>query len=128
MFNSTWYLNLTKPLFSPPNWIFAPVWSFLYVSIFSSLAVYIYSFGENKNIGYLFFIMQMILNMIWSPIFFGLKSILGALIVVILLDIFVILTIWKFFEVSKIAGIMLIPYLLWIMFATYLNIAYLILN
>ncbi len=128
MYNSTWYMNLTKPVFSPPNWVFTPVWSFLYITLFSALSIYIYSYGENKNLGYLFFIIQMLLNIIWSPVFFGLKSIFGALIVVILLDIFVILTIWKFFKVSKIAGIILIPYLIWILFATYLNIAYLILN
>lgn len=128
MYNSTWYTNLAKPVFSPPNWVFTPVWGFLYITLFSSLAFYIYGFGENKNLGYLFFIIQMLLNVIWSPVFFGLKSILGALIIVILLDVFVILTIWKFFQVSKIAGILLIPYLIWILFATYLNIAYLILN
>lgn len=128
MFNSIWYSNLTKPAFSPPNWIFTPVWSILYISIFTSLAFYINSEISNKKSGYIYFALQMLFNFIWSPIFFGLQNILGGLIVVILLDIFVFLTIIEFFKVSKIAGIILIPYFIWIIFATYLNIGYLILN
>ena len=128
MFSSSWYMNLIKPQFSPPDWVFAPMWSFLYVSIFASLALYINSYGENKTLGYVFFVIQMLLNIIWTPVFFGLQSIQGGLIVVILLDIFVFLTMYKFFQCSKIAGLVLIPYFIWIMFATYLNVGYLILN
>jgi len=128
MFNSSWYLNLIKPSFSPPNWLFAPVWTVLYVLIFASLAIYINSENTDKKWGYIFFVIQMLLNIIWSPVFFGLQSLSFGLIVIILLDTFVILTIIKFFQVSKIAGILLIPYLLWIIFATYLNVGYLILN
>ena len=128
MFNSSWYLNLIKPSFSPPNWLFAPVWSILYLLIFASLALYINSDAPYKKWGYIFFVIQMLLNIIWSPVFFGLKSLSLGLIVIILLDIFVILTMVKFFQASKISGILLIPYLLWIIFATYLNVGYLILN
>ena len=128
MYNSSWYMNLIRPYLAPPNWIFAPVWTFLYVIIFASLALFILSDAVDKKIGYTFFIIQMLLNILWTPVFFGLKSILGALIVVILLDIFVFLTMYKFFQASKLAGLLLIPYFIWILFATYLNIGYLILN
>jgi len=128
MFNSIWYTNLIKPQFAPPNWIFAPVWTFLYILIFTSLAIYINSEGANKKFGYIFFVIQILLNLAWTPVFFGLQNILFALIILILLDIFVLLTIYQFFKVSKFAAFFLIPYLLWIIFATYLNIGYLILN
>ena len=128
MFNSAWYLSLIKPSFSPPNWLYAPVWTLLYILIFASLVFYLSADSPYKKTGTLFFSIQMFLNIIWPPVFFGLKSILGGLIVVILLDIFIVLTIWKFYQCFKIAGIVLIPYLIWVLFATYLNIGYLILN
>ncbi len=128
MFNSVWYSNLIRPAFSPPNWIFAPVWVFLYISIFIYLALFTASKIEHKKSGFVFFSTQLLLNFIWSPVFFNFKSISGGLIIIILLDIFVILTIFEFFKASKIAGLILIPYLVWILFATYLNIGYLVLN
>ena len=128
MFNSIWYQNLVKPYLAPPNWIFAPIWTVLYILIFASLVFYIYTPIKNKELGYILFFIQILLNILWSPFFFGLKSILGALIILILLDVVLLFTIVQFFKVSKIAGIILIPYLIWILFATYLNIAYLILN
>ena len=128
MFNSLWYKSLIKPPFAPPDWIFAPAWAFLYSLIALSLILYILKPAENKTFGYIFFFVQLGLNLVWTPAFFGIKSILLALVLIILLDIFVILTIWKFYSVSKSSAFFLIPYLLWIIFATYLNIGYLILN
>lgn len=128
MFNSAWYKNLIKPEFSPPDWVFAPVWIVLYILIFISLALYINSDCTNKKPGYIFFIVQMCLNFLWPFAFFGLKSISSGLIVIVILDIFLFLTVIKFFQISKPAGIILIPYLLWVLFATYSNIEYLILN
>ena len=128
MFNSDWYLSLTKPILSPLNWVFTPIWTILYFLIFISLIIYINSYALNKKIGYIFFCLQMFLNIIWAPVFFGLKNIKGGLIVIILLDIFVFLMIYKFFKASILSGAILIPYFLWILFATYLNIGYLLLN
>lgn len=128
MFNSNWYNSLIKPPFAPPDNLFAPVWGVLYLLIFVSLVLYILKPDTDKLKGYVFFAIQMGLNIIWSPVFFITKSILGAFIIIILLDIFVVLTVKHFYRVSKIAGILLVPYLLWILFATYLNIGYLILN
>ena len=128
MYNSDWYNNLTKPFLAPPNEIFAPVWMVLYILIFTALVFYFLKKTENKESGYLFFGIQLFLNIIWSPIFFMAKNIAGAFFVIILLDIFVVLTLIKFYSVKKIAGILLVPYLIWILFATYLNGGYLFLN
>lgn len=128
MFNSTWYKSLIKPPLAPPDWIFAPAWAFLYLTILVSFALYLVAKGENKKSGYLFFVIQMLLNVAWSPVFFGLQNIGFAFVIIILLDVFVYLTIRKFYSVSKLAGIILVPYLIWILYATYLNFGYLFLN
>ena len=128
MFNSIWYENLTRPFLSPPRWVFAPVWGFLYLTIFISFILYFLKKDKNKRKGYIYFSIQIILNFLWTPAFFGAKNILLALIIIILLDIFLILTIKNFYPVSKIASILLIPYLIWTLFATYLNFSYFILN
>ena len=128
MFKSVWYYNLTKPPLAPPDWIFPPVWSILYFSMLVALLLYLFKPAQNKKSGYIYFAVQLILNLLWTPAFFYLQNIILALIVIILLDIFVILTIKSFYKVSKISGLILIPYLIWILFATYLNIGYLVLN
>ena len=128
MFNSSWYNSLISPVLAPPSWVFAPVWFILYVFMFVSLAFYIISNDTNKKLGYIYFLIQFILNLVWSPVFFGLKSILGGLMIVIVLDIFTYLTIKSFCKASKWACIFLFPYFLWILFATYLNFSYLMLN
>lgn len=128
MFTSSWYYNLLKPPLAPPDWIFPPVWSILYFSILVALLLYLFKPAQNKKSGYIYFIAQLFLNLLWAPVFFYLKNMFLALIVIILLDIFVILTIKSFYKVSKISGLILIPYLIWILSATYLNIGYLVLN
>ena len=128
MFKSVWYYNLTKPPLAPPDWIFPPVWSILYFSMLVALLLYLFKPAQNKKSGYIYFAVQLIFNLLWTPAFFYLKNMFLALIVIILLDIFVILTIKSFYKVSKISSLILIPYLLWILFATYLNIGYLVLN
>ena len=128
MFKSVWYYNLTKPPLAPPEWIFLAVWSILYFSMLVALLLYLFKPAQNKKSGYIYFAVQLILNLLWTPAFFYLQNIILALIVIILLDIFVILTIKSFYKVSKISGLILMPYLLWILFATYLNIGYLVLN
>lgn len=128
MFDSIWFQNLIRPELAPPDWLFAPVWIVLYITIFVSFVLYCIKKVQDKKTGYLFFCVQLLLNLTWTPVFFVLKNILLAFIIIVLLDIFVYLTIQKFYSISKLAGILLIPYLLWILFATYLNGAYLVLN
>ena len=119
----TWYANLTKPSFNPPNWVFAPVWISLY--FFMGISVFLVwrrgILNPGINIALRFFIIQLILNSLWSVFFFGLKSPLLGFIEILFLWIFILLTIWYFFKVSKIAGILLLPYILWVSFAVFLN-------
>lgn len=128
MFNSIWYENLIRPPFSPPNQIFMPVWTFLYITILIAFILYLFKKAQNKKCGYTYFFIQIILNFAWSPVFFYFKQIFWAFIIIIFLDIFVFLTIKKFYSIQKISGLILTPYFLWIIFATYLNIGYLVLN
>lgn len=129
MYNSIWFNSLTKPVFNPPAKIFSPVWTILYILIFISLALFIFAKSDfSKRKGYVLFAIQMLLNLLWSPVFFLMQNIGLALFIIILLDIFVLLTAKNFYKISKQAGILLFPYLLWISFATYLNIAYFVLN
>ena len=125
MYDSIWYDLLNKPPLTPPSEMFLPVWSILYVMIFCSLIIFIFSFSRrNKIKGCTFFMIQIILNLLWSPAFFYLQSIGLALFIVVLLDIFVTLTIIEFWNVSKLSATLLIPYFVWILFATYLNIGF----
>ena len=129
MYNSIWYNSLTKPVLNPQAKIFPPVWTILYILIFISLFLFINaSSTSSKYKGYIYFAIQLFLNLIWSPVFFIMQNIGFALFIIILLDIFVFLTIKNFYKFSKISAILLIPYLLWILFATYLNISYFVLN
>ncbi len=129
MFNTIWYDNLIKPALNPPSWIFSPVWIILYGTILAALILYAIKISNrNKIEGYIYFIVQMILNLAWSPIFFYFHNIGLALIVIILLDIAILINIIKFYKVSKLSGLILIPYFLWVLFATYLNISFFILN
>lgn len=129
MYNSFWYDLLIKPPLTPPAWIFAPVWAILYIMIFVAFAIYaIKPYSGNKSWGYIVFFIQMLLNLCWSPVFFYFHNIGMALAVIIIMDVFVILNIIEFFKVSKTAGLLLIPYFLWILFATYLNFGFFIQN
>ena len=129
MYDSSWFDLLNKPFLNPPSVIFAPVWIILYGTLLISLILYsIKPSTKSKLNGYIYFIMQLLLNLSWSPAFFELQNIKLALVIVILLDIFAVLTLIKFLKISKTAGIILVPYVLWIFFATYLNIGYLVLN
>ena len=128
MFNSLWYKSLIKPTLAPPDWIFAPAWGILYLMILTSFFVFLISKHENKKFGYLYFFIQLFLNIIWTPIFFSLQNIGLAFLVILLLDIFVFFTIYEFLKISKLAGLLLVPCFLWIIYATYLNGGYLFLN
>jgi len=125
----TWYTTLHKPSFTPPNWIFGPVWISLYILMGISLFFVWQRGGHPKfRIAFIFFFVQLILNILWSAAFFGLKSPLLGLMVIVLLWMAILFTILNFFKVSKFAGVLLIPYLLWVSFATLLNFSLWILN
>ena len=128
MYNSAWYNSLNRPAFAPPNTIFMPVWSILYILIFISLFVYLKGGIKNKIKGIVYFSIQMILNFSWSYIFFARQNILAALITVALMWIFIFLNIIEFYKHSIISAILLVPYLIWVSFAICLNLGYYILN
>lgn len=125
----TWYVTLQKPSFNPPNWVFGPVWTVLYFLIGVSLFLIWSKKTKNKDKKPLqFFLLQLGLNLLWSIVFFGLHSPIGAFITIVLLWAAIFYTIILFYKVSKNAAYLLIPYLLWVSFATLLNLAIVILN
>ena len=125
--NSPWYQSLTKPFFNPPGWIFAPVWTLLYTLMGISLYLLVRQWPASR-FAILFFAVQLILNAAWSPIFFGLHSIGGALITIILLWLTLLVTILTAGPNSAWSAILLLPYLAWVTFATVLNAAIFKLN
>lgn len=121
-----WYQMLTKPPLSPPSWIFGPVWTVLYVMMAVSFyRVWRKGFGKTKikDALKLYFI-QLLLNLSWSPVFFGAKNMFLALIIIILMLYFIKRTINAFIKIDSIAAYLLYPYLAWVSFATYLNFAF----
>jgi len=112
----TWYALLSKPTFSPPNWLFGPVWTILYTLIGISLYKIWIKKGDLK-----LFAFHLVLNAIWSPIFFGLKNLGLAFLIIMMMDTTLIIIIKRFLKIDRIAGYLLIPYLLWISFASLLN-------
>ena len=129
MLDFNWYNELLKPWLSPPPWIFRPVWVILYVLIAISLITYLIKCRwMDKSSGVLWFIVQLILNLLWTPVFFGMKNIGLALVVILFLDYAVYRTMLSFYSVSLLCGRLLIPYFLWILFATYLTGAMFFLN
>jgi len=118
-----WYASLQKPGFSPPNWLFAPVWTTLFALMGVSLYLIWNKISKNKQAkkALVVFAVQLILNILWSVLFFGLRSPFYAFIEIVVLWIAIALTIFKFYKISKNAGLLLIPYLLWVTFATILN-------
>ena len=125
----SWYSTLNKPLISPPNWVFGPVWTFLYALM--GIALYIVwrnQKTENNKLPFIFFASQLILNVAWSAVFFGFHSISGGIFVIVALWIAIAATIQQFHKRSKLAAWLLIPYLLWVSFAGVLNYMFLKLN
>ena len=120
-----WYATLIKPSFNPPNWIFGPVWSTLYLLMAISWWLVWKSdiASSKKNKAMLIFAIQLILNFFWSIIFFSFHQPGFALIEIIIMLIFILFSIITFYPASKPAAYLLIPYLLWVSFASILNYA-----
>lgn len=126
---TTWYQFLNKPEFSPPNWLFGPVWTLLYTLMgISIFLIYEAKTSQPKTLAYTFFGIQLGLNALWSIIFFGLQQPVIAFINIILMWIFIILSIIYFYKINKTASLLLIPYLAWVSFASVLNYFIIALN
>ena len=121
---STWYPLIKKPSFNPPNWVFAPVWTMLFIMMGIAAGMVWNKLESNKELvkkGLLFFTVQLLLNALWSYLFFGLNNILLALIEIILLWLIIYETYYILKQIDKRAGYLLIPYLAWVAFATILT-------
>ncbi|MBU1043024.1 MAG: tryptophan-rich sensory protein [Candidatus Omnitrophica bacterium] len=124
-----WYNELNRPLLAPPDWVFGPVWSILYVMIALSIILFIKKHKAQHALGIYFLITaHLISNFIWTWIFFGLKSPGLALGDIIFMDISLIIIIRYFWRQCRISALLLLPYLVWIIFATYLNTAFFLIN
>lgn len=125
----TWYATLEKPIFNPPNWVFGPVWTLLYILMGISLyLVWTSKSKQSKQLAYIFFGLQLLLNTLWSIIFFGLQQPWLAVIVIVMLLLAIIATIQAFSKFSRTAALLLAPYVAWVSFATILNLSVAILN
>lgn len=124
-----WYATLVKPSFSPPNWVFGPVWTTLYVLMgISFYLVWIQPAGKKRDNAIMLFLCQLALNVAWSFLFFYFKQPGLALVEIILLWILIVIMLIQFYKVKPLAAFLNIPYLLWVSFATALNAGYYLLN
>lgn len=120
-----WYALLNKPTFSPPNWLFGPVWITLYLMMGTAA----WLVWRREGIGALrVFWVQLALNALWTPLFFGLQNPLAGLVCIVLMWLAIAWTIVGFWRVSRLAALLLVPYLIWVSFATVLNAAIYVLN
>jgi benzodiazapine receptor len=126
----TWYAGLVKPVFNPPNWVFAPVWTTLFLMMGISLYLVLRTGWEKKEVRFAagVFAVQLVLNIAWSALFFGLQMPWIAFVEIVILWAAILVTIWRFFRVSKPAAYLLVPYILWVSFAAVLNLSLAILN
>lgn len=121
-YGNRWFDALEKPALMPPGWAFGAAWTILYVLMGLALAMVLHARGARLRgpaIG--LFVVQLILNLGWSPLFFRAHQVDAALILLIVLLGFVIATTWLFWRIRRTAGVMLVPYIAWLCFAGYLN-------
>jgi translocator protein len=125
-----WYDTLKKPSFTPPGWLFGPVWAVLY-TLMGISAYILWRKGLNNRdiqVALIVFLVQLVLNALWPMLFFGLHSPLAGFIEIIALWASVVLCIIFFARISPLAALLLVPYLLWVSFATILNGGFFVLN
>lgn len=130
-----WYVFLDKPSFSPPNWVFGPVWIILY-TLMATATFLIWkkrhglrpSQAQARDKGFWLFWVHLLFNALWSILFFGLQNPLWALIDIGVLLVLICAVTFYYFRVSSIAGLLMIPYILWVSFATVLNLGIYLLN
>jgi len=126
-FKEPWYSLINKPTFNPPSWVFAPVWTTLYLMM--TIAIWLFWHSKNKNINtlYIYFI-HLIFNTTWSVVFFVFHKIFLALVVLMILIVLIIILILRFKRVNIVSYYLMIPYLLWCCYALVLNFKIFLLN
>ena len=129
LYQHQWYQSLNKPNFTPPDWFFNFVWITLYILMACSfILLFRDGTAKGKAMPITLFIVQLALNFSWAPVFFGLHDISLAFMICCLLWVFLLFTIISFYHFSKISAYLLIPYMIWVTCAVYLNYKILILN
>ncbi|MGL3827170.1 TspO/MBR family protein [Candidatus Pelagibacter communis] len=126
-FKEPWYSTLIKPSFNPPDWVFGPVWTILYLMMTIAIWSYWHSKNKEMNTVCIYFI-HLVFNSAWSIVFFVYHNIFLALIVLLILISLILVLIVRFRRVKKMSSYLMVPYLLWIIFALILNVSILILN
>ncbi len=125
-FKEPWYSTLVNPSFNPPDWVFGPVWTILYILM--AIAIWnVWIKSKNINLVYLYFI-HLFFNTTWSVVFFGFNQIELALINLIVLILFIVILFLKYKVISKLSAYLMIPYFLWCCFAFLLNLNLMMLN
>ena len=125
-FKEPWYSTLVKPSFNPPDWVFGPVWTILYILM--AIAIWnVWIKSKNINLVYLYFI-HLFFNTTWSVVFFGFNQIELALINLIVLILFIVILFRKYKVISKLSAYLMIPYFIWCCFAFLLNLNLMMLN
>ena len=119
----TWYASLNQPAIAPPNWVFAPVWTTLYI-VMGIAAWRVWKVTGLRSMAMAAFALQLALNLAWSAIFFGLHDIAGALAEIVVLDLAILAAVILFFRHDWPAGLLMLPYLAWTLFATFLTYAF----
>ncbi|MDZ7295188.1 MAG: tryptophan-rich sensory protein [candidate division KSB1 bacterium] len=122
-----WYPTLAKPVFTPPSWLFGPVWTVLYVLMGIAIAM-IWHKSPGSNAATVLFLVQLVFNVLWSLFFFGLRSPAVALVDILLLWGTLLATLLAFWRILPVSGILLMPYLLWVSYAAVLNASIVYLN
>lgn len=118
----SWYAELRRPAFAPPGWVFGPVWTVLYACMGTAAWLVWRAVGwRNARVALAFYGAQLLLNALWTPIFFGLRAMGWALFDISLLIVAIAITIVAFFRIDRRAALLMIPYLVWVTFATALN-------
>ncbi len=126
---NTWYMTINKPMWNPPSWLFAPVWIILFILM--GIALYLVwseKMSKKVQVAINIFMAQLILNVLWSVFFFGMKNYWLAYGEIIVLWIAIGLTIVDFYKVNKTSAWLLLPYILWVSFASFLNFTIAFLN
>ena len=126
-FKEPWYSLINKPTLNPPSWVFAPVWTTLYLMMTIAIWLFWHSRNKDMNTIYIYFI-HIVFNATWSIVFFGLHQILLALFILIVLILMIIILILRFKRVNIVSYYLMIPYLLWCCYALVLNFKIFLLN
>lgn len=121
-YGNRWFDALVKPDFMPPGWAFGVAWTILYILMGLALAIVIHARGaRGRGVAIILFLIQLALNLVWSPLFFRAHQVDNALGLIIVLFVAVAVTAWLFWRIRRVAGLLLLPYLAWLGFASALN-------